>query len=462
MSGRILIADDVATNRIVLKVKLTTACYDVTQAVCVADVVNIANTERPDLILLGQTLQGGGGIEACRRLKDIPALAQIPVVIISPVADRTDRLTALRAGADDFLTKPLDESTLLAMVRNLMRVHAARGEVTRRQVLAEEMGFGEAPASFQRQANIALVAPAVETGLMWRKALTQEMAQKVTVMSKAQALEDVSQTGTVPDVFLISANLSEQGDGLRLVSELRSRLSTRYAIIIFIDEAKNSPSASMALDLGANALMTGYFDAEEISARLDRLIPCKFLSDQVRNTVEQRLNLAMTDPLTGLYNRRYAGSYLNRLEAQSRETGRGFALMLLDLDKFKRINDRYGHFTGDEVLVDVSNRLRASIRDVDLLARFGGEEFLIAMPDTDHDAALIMAERLRRVIGETPIQSASVATEIPVTLSIGVAVAAPSGSELGDIQALLQSADRALYASKAEGRNQVTFVKNAA
>ena len=462
MSGRILIADDVATNRIVLKVKLTTACYDVTQAVSVSDVVDIAHSQQPDLILLGQTLQGGGGVEACRRLKAIPALAAIPVVIISPVADRADRLAALRVGADDFLTKPLDESTLLAMVRNLMRVHATRDEVTRRHVLAEEMGFGEAPASFQKQANIALVAPAVETGLMWRKALTQEMSQKVTVMTKAQALEDVSQTGAVPDVFIISANLSEQGDGLRLVSELRSRLSTRYAVIIFIDETKNSPSASMALDLGANAVMSGYFDAEEISVRLDRLIPGKFLSDQVRSTVDQRLNLAMTDPLTGLYNRRYAGSYLNRLEAQSTQSGRGFALMLLDLDKFKGINDRYGHFAGDEVLVDVSKRLRASIRDVDLLARCGGEEFLIAMPDTDHDAALIMAERLRRVVGETPVYSGAVSAQIPVTMSIGVAVAPTGGCEPGQTQALLQSADRALYASKAEGRNLVTFVQSAA
>ena len=297
---------------------------------------------------------------------------------------------------------------------------------------------------------------------MWRKALTQEMSQKVTVMAKAQALEDVSQTGAVPDVFIISANLSEQGDGLRLVSELRSRLSTRYAVIIFIDETKNSPSASMALDLGANAVMTGYFDAEEISVRLDRLIPGKFLSDQVRSTVDQRLNLAMTDPLTGLYNRRYAGSYLNRLEAQSTQSGRGFALMLLDLDKFKGINDRYGHFAGDEVLVDVSKRLRASIRDVDLLARFGGEEFLIAMPDTDHDAALIMAERLRRVVGETPVYSGAVSAQIPVTMSIGVAVSPTGGCESGQIQTLLQSADRALYASKAEGRNLVTFVQSAA
>lgn len=83
----------------------------------------------------------------------------------------------------------------------------------------------------------------------------------------------------------------------------------------------------------------------------------------------------MTDPLTGLYNRRYGASYLERLETKSQQTHKGFALMLMDLDRFKSINDRYGHLVGDEVLIEISNRLRASIRDMDLLARFGGRSF---------------------------------------------------------------------------------------
>ncbi|MDA5094117.1 diguanylate cyclase [Aliiroseovarius sp. KMU-50] len=462
MSGRILIADDVATNRIVLKVKLTTACYDVVQAATVSDVLSMAQSDYPDLILLGQTLQGGGGIEACRQIKKIKSLETIPVVIISPVGGRGNRLMALRAGADDFLTKPLEESTMLATVRNLMRDHTAREEVARRQILAAEMGFSEPSTPYHRQPRIALLAPAVDTGLMWRKALTQEMGQTVTVLNKGNALEDSRRKDQVPDVFIISTNISEKGDGLRLVSELRSRMSTRHSIILFIDEDSAGPNAAMALDLGANAVLSGYFDAEEIAVRLAPLIPSKFLSDRLRNTVDERLSLAVTDPLTGLYNRRYAASYLERLETQSSVTGKGFAIMLMDLDRFKSINDCYGHFAGDEVLIETANRLKSSIRDMDLLARYGGEEFLIAMPDTNHDDALKMAERLRRVIGDTPIHASSVNTGISVTMSIGVAMSYPGQKQTGQIQEMLQSADRALYASKAEGRNQVTFVQSAA
>lgn len=462
MSGRILIADDVATNRIVLKVKLTSACYEVAQAANLSEVIDMAQKQRPDLILLGNTLQGGGGIEACRRLKAIRDVASVPVVIILSSAEHEGGLAAIQAGADDFLTKPLDEATLLAMVRNLMRVQAAREEVMRRQQLAEEMGFAEPAISFQRSARIAVLAPAVETGLMWRKALTQELGQKVTVMTKGKALEESTQEQQVPDVFIIAANLTERGDGLRLVSELRSRLSTRHSIILFVDDARNSPATAMALDLGANAVMTGYFDAREIAARLKYLIPRKFLSDRLRSTVDQRLSLAVTDPLTGLYNRRYATTYLDRLERQSEQSGKGFALMLLDLDRFKSINDRFGHMVGDEVLIEVATRLRHSTRDADLLARYGGEEFLIAMPETGHDAARNMAERLRRAVGDTPVRSPSIHATIPVTMSIGVAEACPGQVGRGEIQLMLQNADRALYASKAEGRNQVTFVQSAA
>ncbi|KPN62184.1 two-component system, cell cycle response regulator [Aliiroseovarius crassostreae] len=462
MSGRILIADDVATNRIVLKVKLTSACYDVAQAANVSDVIAMASQQRPDLILLGQTLEGGGGIEACQRLKAIKDLSAIPVVIISPTTDRNARLEALRAGAEDFLSKPLDETTLLAIVRNLMRAHAARQEMQRREKLAEEMGFAEPSSSFQRLARIALLAPAVETGLMWRKALTQELGQKVDVISKGKALEDSAQGNSVPDVFVIASNLTEQGDGLRLVSELRSRLSTRHSVIIFIDDIRNGPAAAMALDLGANAVMPGHFDAEEIAARLELLIPAKFISDRLRNTVDQRLSMAVTDPLTGLYNRRYASSYLERLEIQSQQSGKGFAVMLMDLDRFKSINDRHGHIVGDDVLVEVSARLRDGIRDMDLLARYGGEEFLIAMPDTEFEGAIAMAERLRTIVGNQPVLSPSSGTNVPVTMSIGVAVAHAGEVAPGEVQRLLQSADRALYAAKSEGRNQVTFIQSAA
>jgi len=145
--------------------------------------------------------------------------------------------------------------------------------------------------------------------------------------------------------------------------------------------------------------------------------------------------------------------------AEAANTGHPFAVMLLDLDRFKAVNDTYGHIVGDDVLIEAGKRLGENLREIDLLARYGGEEFVIALPETGLEGASIAAERLRRVIGEVPICLASHGIEVPVTVSIGVAVfsGGETGNSLPAPQNLIEQADAALYASKSDGRNLVTF-----
>nr|WP_290428619.1 GGDEF domain-containing protein [Defluviimonas salinarum] len=166
----------------------------------------------------------------------------------------------------------------------------------------------------------------------------------------------------------------------------------------------------------------------------------------------------MTDPLTGLNNRRYALPHLARIAERARAAGRQFAVMVLDLDRFKAINDSRGHAAGDAVLIEVAARLRGNLRAVDLLARIGGEEFLVALPDTTPEAAQATAERLRRVIGDRPVPMPDGAAAIPVTLSIGLAL----GPGPASVEDLVDLADRALMGSKADGRNIVTVGRSAA
>jgi len=215
----------------------------------------------------------------------------------------------------------------------------------------------------------------------------------------------------------------------------------------------------MALDIGASAVVSGSFDAQEIAIRLDTLLARKFEADMLRNRLDERLGLALRDPLTGLYNRRYGNAYLGRMIEEAAKTGHPFAVMLLDLDRFKAVNDTYGHIVGDDVLVEAGKRLGENLREIDLLARYGGEEFVIALPETGLEGASIAAERLRRVIGEVPICLASHGIEVTVTVSIGVAVfsGGEAGNSLPAPQDLIEQADAALYASKSDGRNLVTF-----
>ena len=146
MTGRILVVDDVATNRIVMKVKLASACYAVDQADCGAAALIAARQTQPDLILLDVVMPDMSGLDVCRQLKTDPDTADIPIILITAVADRDNKMAGLEAGADDFLTKPVDEVTLLARVRSLLRARDTARELRKRG--ASALGFAEAAAHF--------------------------------------------------------------------------------------------------------------------------------------------------------------------------------------------------------------------------------------------------------------------------------------------------------------------------
>jgi two-component system cell cycle response regulator len=205
---------------------------------------------------------------------------------------------------------------------------------------------------------------------------------------------------------------------------------------------------------------------EEIALRLRSILRGKRRADQVRERLQDDLRLAMIDPLTGLFNRRYAMARLAKMANQTRLSGKPFAVMIADLDRFKSVNDRFGHAAGDSVLVEIGHRLSAGLRNSDLLARVGGEEFLIALPETDLDEALDIATRLCVMVKDRPM-SLPTGQELVVTMSVGVAIsglatAAWGNSTLDFVGKVMECADQALLSSKMEGRNKVSIGRNAA
>ena len=457
MAGKILIVDDVATNRIVLKVKLSGARYDTVQAATGAEALQLIARETPDLVLLDVQLPDMNGIEICRRIKADPMTRLVPVIMISSAADSATRLAALRAGASEFLVKPFDELVLLARLRSLLRARETDEELRHRETTCRELGFAEPMPEFFGPTRIALIAGARETALRWRSELARFLpGDQLRIASRDDALTDADDD-TCPDAYVIEADLARPGEGLRLMSELRSRQRSRHAVICIATPEEARDTAAVALDLGANDLLSATLDparAEEAALRLRAQVARKRVLDRQRENLADGLRLAVTDPLTGLYNRRYAMPHLMRMAQRAQLTGRHFAVMLLDLDRFKAVNDTWGHSAGDAVLVEVARRLNYNLRQVDLIARIGGEEFLIAMPDTTLDAARMAAERLCRVMEETPVTLPGGQGEVPVTVSIGLAL---GGGAVGEppVDTLIDLADRALLGSKASGRNRV-------
>ena len=265
--------------------------------------------------------------------------------------------------------------------------------------------------------------------------------------------------GPVPDLYLIAENLGAFGSGQRLVADLRTRPASRHAAMALVLQRADPDAAAMALDFGATDLLNDPFDPQETALRIAMHVSRKQRADKLRRAVSDGLRLAVTDALTGLYNRRYALSYLDRLALRARESGKRFAVMVLDLDRFKTVNDTLGHAAGDRVLEIVAQRLRENLRPSDLIARIGGEEFLVALPDVTFEAARKTAERLCRAVGADPVQMSGPHEPVDITISVGLAMgpslAAHDNAEIG--RETLARADAALLAAKTDGRNQVTI-----
>ncbi|MER5170524.1 diguanylate cyclase [Thioclava sp. GXIMD2076] len=456
MAGKILIADQIATHRIMLKAKLSGARYDVALASDGRGALECAIRERPELILIDQALPDMTGVDLCRRIKTDPLLSEIPVIFLHQAQDIAQRLAALRAGADVCLSKPYDEILLLARLRSLLRARSTDAEMRLRESTFRDLGFAEGPTTFAAPSRIGLIAPTRAQASVWKQALGRHLpANYLTVLDRSEALSLATEAQSPFDALIISADLSRRDEGLRLMAELRARAGSKAAVICIAAEDAARETAVMALDLGADDVLPADMSArettEDITLRLRRHLARKRRLDQSRKNLTEGLRLATIDPLTGLYNRRYAMPQLERIAEHARRSSKEFAVMLLDLDRFKKINDTYGHAVGDMVLTEVARRLSTVLGGNDLLARIGGEEFLIALPDCPAREARLAADLLCRVINERPFQRAD-GSALHVTISIGLVL---GDNRLHSIDHLVEAADQAMMMSKHNGRNQV-------
>ncbi len=468
VQGTILILDAVSTNRIMLKVQLSAAWYHVVQADGLDGLAALVRRTRPDLIITAMSLPDGDALELRRILSADARLDAIPVIAITPQNDRHARLRALAAGIDDVLAQPLDDVILQARIRSLIRSRSMADDLRLQGRASRALGLAEPSAGFSHPAlpaQVALVTHDAATGALWRARIKGKIRHQVRIHQIGDVQALMSQP--VPDAIIVELTGPEDGAGLRLLADLRARNATRHSALIAIPNPADTHLAAEALDRGAHDVLPAGFCTDELPLRLESQLRRKARSDQLRANVRDGLRAAVLDPMTGLYNRRYALPQLTRMAQQAAETSSSFAVMLADLDHFKRINDRFGHAAGDAVLVETAHRLRDAIRPEDMIARIGGEEFMIVMPHTGQRAAMATADRLCRQIDATPFRVPGQAQPVQVTTSIGVVVASPTargGQCCGETLSakLINQADLALYKAKDAGRNQATLTRPAA
>lgn len=467
VQGTILILDGVATNRIMLKVQLSSAYYHVVQAEGLDGLLPLVRRSQPDLIVTAMALPDGDATTIRQILAIDETARAIPIIAVTRQNDRASRLRALASGIDDVLSHPLGDRILQARIRSLISIRNKTNDLSLRDNTSRALGFAEPTAGFIAPAEIALVTREARTGTLWRTKLKSHVSHHLRPY-RLDEMGDLVSRSQPADVIVIEVTQDPEDPGLRLLADLRSRDNTRHAAIIAVPNIAGHHLAADALDRGAHDAMPFGFCAQELALRLTVQLRHKAHSDKLRKTVRDGLRAAVRDPMTGLYNRRYAMPYLTRVALLAEEANKNFAVMLVDLDHFKQINDRFGHLAGDAVLTETAARLQALMRPGDLIARVGGEEFMIVMQNTDIEAATTAAERLCCVINSKPFYLTDHKDPIDVTISIGVVVgpvtkaSAKSRDDDPNTEALIGQADRALYESKGAGRNQVTLIGAAA
>ena len=463
MSGRILIIATVATNRIVLKVKMLSAQFHVDACSTRIEAEAIIATNRPDLILINLSDPVEDRHAFCHALRQDPQTASVAIIAVGVADTSRARFAALDAGADDVLPRPMNDTLLLARIRSLLRVRSATEELMLRDSTSRALGFEEARAQFDKAANVALLAPIETDHPGFRQLLQKGLGVPVRILDTNAVLR-ANSVQPVPDLFVIDGTHvdTHQTKLFGLVSDLRSRMETRLSTLLIIVPDEMPEVAAMFLDLGADDVVAASSAEGEITLRAKSLVRRKLLHDSLRATVRNGLHAAVTDPLTGLYNRRYVEPHLARMAEQAGRAGYEFAVMMMDIAHFKSINDNYGHTAGDRVLMQLAERLRDNLRTIDLVARVGGEEFLVAMPRTTVSKAHATANRLRRLVNCRPFDLGDAGPKLRVTVSVGVAVSNHGILKSCQPGKLRDCADAALYAAKSAGRDQVAMGRSAA
>jgi two-component system cell cycle response regulator len=451
MTARVLVVDDVPANVKLLEARLSAEYFDVTTAASGQEALTICERAECDVVLLDVMMPDLDGFEVCRRLKRGLTTHHIPVVMVTALDQPSDRVKALESGADDFLTKPVSDVALIARVRSLSRLKMMTDELRMRAMTSREIGI-ESPeraalAEAGRGGRILMVddRPALAERIL--NVLAREHSAELEA-DPTEALFHAAEGNY--DLLIVSLDF-DNFDGLRLCSQLRSLERTRNVPILAVAMADNNARLVRALEIGVNDYLVRPIDTNEILARARTQIRKKRYTERLRDNVQLSIEMALTDALTGLYNRRYMESHVGTLVEQAAMRGKPLAVLILDIDYFKSVNDSHGHDAGDDVLREFAIRIRKSIRGLDLACRYGGEEFVVVMPETDMAVATMVAERLRRRIASDPFPIQKGARMIEVTISIGIAALRPNDNPA----AIIKRADQALYRAKRDGRNRV-------
>lgn len=456
MPGRIIIFDPQVTNRLMLKSQLARDFFDVALASDAAELTDSLRFGAPDLIMMSYTAEKAARFRNVHWAKSKANFAHIPIVFLHNSQDTSLWDAAHDCLVDDVLAYTTQRWLMAARVNMLIRGKEKVDALIARQQAISQMGFAESRATYPPPVSRGVVLDVTRAMALFdppfQRAVAQELSRDFPMLTLNTQSEQISRNRPA-DIAIVDEFTLGRTAAFTAICELRKASPSTETTILFTCDT-NTPNATRALELGAQEFVPAHGSVTQMVCHLRRLIWQKQMFYRTERAVSNHLKSALIDPLTGVYNRRYAQQYLEQMVQKAQRTGATLTAMILDLDRFKLVNDTYGHLTGDKVLKETAKRLARNIRSADLLSRLGGEEFLIVLSDTSTDRLRDIAERLRLAVSQHPFTCEN-GSQISISASIGVSNVNQSG--WSNAQAVIDSADRALYRAKGDGRNCVIF-----
>jgi len=448
MTANILVVDDIETNIKLLQAKLLNEYYTVFTASSGKGALDVLKKEKIDIVLLDVMMPEMDGFEVCKKIKADPETTHIPVVMVTALSDVEDRVKGLEAGADEFLTKPINDTALFVRIKSLSRMKSLIDELKIRNSTNALLGgiTTEIHDNFEDKKILLINDDIVQAKNI--KQMLLKLTLNVKVISNSEELDIVNEYK--PDLVIVSSAL-ENEDPLRISVILRGKPEISGIILILQTDEDGMPLVMKGFELGINDYFVYPIDESELVARIKTQLRRKQYQDNLRNDLEQSVNLAAKDGLTGLFNRRYFDIHIKQMVEKANKDNIKLYLLMCDIDNFKHVNDTYGHQAGDKVLTATARIFKNTFRVTDLIARFGGEEFIILLNDTNIDQTMYTAERVRVKIESMNFQIDEQTEPLKKTISIGVTEYKKGES----IEDFIERSDKAMYEAKTTGKNKV-------
>jgi two-component system cell cycle response regulator len=446
---KILIVDDEPLNVKLLAAMLPSDQYDTVCAYSGEEALKIVTDLPPDLILLDIMMPGLTGYEITRILKSDPDSQDIPIVLVTAFGGSDSEIKGLEAGADEFLNKPVNKTELLARAKSLLRLGQYKQQIKSRTCSLNSVVHGNKDNNCsEKEINLPSILIVEDNKIdekLLQRYLQGEPYQIKLAKDGEEAISRAQQERI--DVILLDLILPRK-NGFEVCSALKEMEHTQNIQIVAITGLSDLESKLKGIELGVDDYLFKPVNMHILRTRVKALVKKKALLDKLCDRYEMAVHSAITDKLTGLYNRRYFDYFLDLEIKRSSRQQTSLALLMVDIDDFKQINDTLGHLFGDTILNKLGELLKTQIRETDMAARYGGEEFAVVMSNTDLAEAVQIAERIRQTI-----QSYSFGDKnVLMTASIGIALY-PSDADSSN--KLIEKSDRSLYKAKRSGKNRV-------